>query len=139
MRRKCKQAVILLCACVLFGLISGCSVEQTDGNKLEDLAFTIVEEEAIPDELKTQIESRKEMDFKLAYENGDKLYIVRGYGEKETGGYSIAVTDVYLTKNAVCFSSTLIGPGENEEVTKAPSFPYVVVEVSNYNKNVVFL
>lgn len=139
MRRRGKRAVILLCICASFQLASGCSVEQTDGNKLEDLAFTVVEEEAIPDELKAEIESRKEMDFKLAYENGDKLYIVRGYGEKETGGYSIAVEDVYLTRNAVCFSSTLIGPGENEGVTKAPSFPYIVVEVTNHNKNVVFL
>lgn len=138
MRERAKLAAVLLWTLAAL-CVSGCSVEQTDGTKVKDVDFTVVEEEAIPPELKEQIDSRKEMDFKLAYENGDKLYIVRGYGERETGGYSIAVKDVYLTKNAVCFSSTLIGPGENEEVTKAPSFPYVVVEVSNYNKNVVFL
>ena len=61
----------------------------------------MLEEEAVPEELKQEIEERKEMDFKLTYEDNGKLYIARGYGEKETGGYSISVKDVYLTQNAL--------------------------------------
>ena len=76
--------------------------------------------------------------IKLTYEDNGKLYIARGYGEKETGGYSISVKDVYLTQNALCFVTTLIGPGENETVAKAPSFPYIVVEVTKCDKNVLF-
>ena len=52
--------------------------------------------------------------------------------------YSISVKDVYLTQNALCFATTLIGPGENETVAKVPSFPYIVVEVAKCDKNVVF-
>ena len=88
--------------------------------------------------MKQEIEERKEMDFKLTYEDNGKLYIARGYGEKETGGYSISVKDVYLTQNALCFVTTLIGPGENETVAKAPSFPYIVVEMTKCDKNVLF-
>jgi len=51
---------------------------------------------------------------------------------------SISVKDVYLTQNALCFVTTLIGPGENETVAKAPSFPYIVVEVTKCDKNVLF-
>ena len=81
---------------------------------------------------------KKEADFKLTYEDDGQLYIVRGYGEQETGGYSIAVKEVYLTKNAICFHTMLIGPGEAEEKTKAPSYPYIVVQVKSQDKNVIF-
>ena len=131
--RKAVRSVISLLAVAWIGLAAaGCSIEDANGSKIEDVEFTVLEEEAVPEELK------QEMDFKLTYEDNGKLYIARGYGEKETGGYSISVKDVYLTQNTLCFVTTLIGPGENETVAKAPSFPYIVVEVTKCDKNVVF-
>ena len=62
------------------GLISGCSIEQTNETKVSDLTYTIVEESETPEELKTMIEEKKTADFKLTYEMADDLYIVRGYG-----------------------------------------------------------
>ena len=133
--RKAVRSVTGLLAVAWIGLAAaGCGIEDTNGSKIEDVEFTVLEEEAVPEELKQEIEERKEMDFKLTYE----LYIARGYGEKETGGYSISVKDVYLTQNALCFVTTLIGPGENETVAKAPSFPYIVVEMTKCDKNVLF-
>ena len=135
--RKAVRSVIGLLAAAWIGLAAaGCGIEDTNGSKIEDVEFTVLEEEAVPEELKQ--EQRSEMDFKLTYEDNGKLYIARGYGEKETGGYSISVKDVYLTQNALCFVTTLIGPGENETVAKAPSFPYIVVEVTKCDKNVLF-
>ena len=64
------------------GLISGCSIEQTNETKVSDLTYTIVEESETPEELKTMIEEKKTADFKLTYEMADDLYIVRGYGEQ---------------------------------------------------------
>lgn len=137
--RKAVRSVTGLLAVAWIGLAAaGCGIEDTNGSKIEDVEFTVLEEEAVPEELKQEIEERKEMDFKLTYEDNGRLYIARGYGEKETGGYSISVKDVYLTQNALCFVTTLIGPGENETVAKAPSFPYIVVEVTKCDKNVVF-
>lgn len=136
---KAATSVICLFLVTWLGLAAtGCGIEDTNGSKIEDVEFTVLEEEAVPEELKQEIEERKEMDFKLTYEDNGKLYIARGYGEKETGGYSISVKDVYLTQNALCFATTLIGPGENETVAKVPSFPYIVVEVAKCDKNVVF-
>ena len=125
--RKAVRSVTGLLAVAWIGLaVAGCGIEDTNGSKIEDVEFTVLEEEAVPEELK------------LTYEDNGKLYIARGYGEKETGGYSISVKDVYLTQNALCFVTTLIGPGENETVAKAPSFPYIVVEVTKCDKNVLF-
>ena len=50
------------------GLISGCSIEQTNETKVSDLTYTIVEESETPEELKTMIEEKKTADFKLTYE-----------------------------------------------------------------------
>ncbi len=119
-------------------VLAGCKLSESDGTKVADLDYTVVEEAKVPEELKEQIKQKKEADFKLTYEDDGQLYIVRGYGEQETGGYSIAVKEVYLTKNAICFHTMLIGPGEAEEKTKAPSYPYIVVQVKSQDKNVIF-
>lgn len=58
----------------------GCGIEKTDGNRLQDLEYEIIEDE-IPKELAEKIEEKKSADFKLTYENDKYLYIVRGYGE----------------------------------------------------------
>ncbi len=44
---------------LMAGLISGCSIEQTNETKVSDLTYTIVEESETPEELKTMIEEKK--------------------------------------------------------------------------------
>lgn len=119
-------------------LFCGCKAEKTDENKVKDLEYTLVEEEDIPEELMVKIEEKKAADFKLVYESDNSLYVVRGYGEQETGGYSIQILDFYLTKNAVVFSTNLMGPSKDAVKNAAPSFPYVVLHTENPQKNVIF-
>lgn len=118
--------------------LEGCAVEQTNRTKVRDLDYHVVTEAEIPAELMTQIEGKKAADFKLTFETPEYLYIVRGYGEQETGGYSIQVKELYLTSNAVFFSTELIGPRKGETVAKSPSYPYIVVQTEKIDKNVVF-
>lgn len=130
--------------CIIVALIStmiffeGCAIEKNNRTKVRDLDYHVVTEEELPEELKTQIEEKKAADFKLTYETPEYLYIVRGYGEQETGGYSIQVAELYLSSNAVFFKSTLIGPRKGENVAKSPSYPYIVVRTEGIDKNVVF-
>ena len=98
----------------------------------------MVEEEELPEELKSKIEEKKAADFKLSYETEDALYIVRGYGEQETAGYSISVEELYLTRNAIFFKTKLIGPRKGETIVQSPSFPYLVVKTELRDENVVF-
>lgn len=121
-----------------FTMLSGCGVERTDGNKVKELEYVIVEDEDIPEELKNRIEEKKAADFKLVYESDSDLYVVRGYGEQETGGYSIQILDFYLTKNAVVFQTNLMGPTRDEIKNTAPSYPYIVLKTENPGKNVIF-
>ena len=110
----------------------GCGIEKTDGNRLQDL------EDEIPKELAEKIEEKKSADFKLTYENDKYLYIVRGYGEQETGGYSIQILDLYLTQNAVVLHTNLKGPSKDEVKNAAPSYPYIVIRIEHTDKNVIF-
>ena len=139
LQRKIKR--ILYIAVVLAGtvhLLTGCAIEKTNRTKVRDLDYHVVTEAEMPEELKAQIEEKKAADFKLTYETPEHLYIVRGYGEQETGGYSIQVAELYLSSNAVFFKSTLIGPRKGENVAKSPSYPYIVVQTEKIDKNVVF-
>lgn len=129
-------AVIALMAVMV--ILKGCGIEKTDNKKINDLSYEMVEEENTPEELKKKIEEKKAADFKLTYESDKYLYIVRGYGEQETGGYSIQIIDCYLTQNSVVFHTNLIGPSKDDIQNTAPSYPYLVIRLENPDKNVVF-
>lgn len=119
-------------------LLCACSVEETNGTKIRDLTYTIVEEKQLPEELKDQIEEKKAADFKMTYELEDDLYLVHGYGEQDTGGYSICIKDLYLTSNAILFDTELVGPRKGETISKSPSYPYIVVKIENREEHVIF-
>ena len=134
--RRCGAWVTGFIITVLFCV--GCSVEQTNRTKISDLDYAIVAENEIPEELLADIEEKKAADFKMIYKDDAFLYIVRGYGEQETGGYSICMQEVYLTSNAIIFDTELIGPRKGETISKSPSYPYIVVKVELRDENVVF-
>lgn len=127
-------------AMVLFwgGLLCGCSVEETNGTKVGELTYTIVEESEIPEELLGMIEEKKAADFKMTYEVDEDLYIVRGYGEQATGGYSIRIKDCYLTSNAILFDTELIGPRKGENASASPSYPYIVIKTEKRDESTIF-
>ncbi len=126
---------IFLVSIILF---AGCKSEKTDIKKIKDLEFTVVEDADIPEPFKKIIDEKKKQPFKMSYTDSDYLYIVVGYGEQPTGGYSISVDDLYLTSNAVYIFTNLIGPSEKDYVTNALTYPYVVVKTEFIDKVVVF-
>ena len=98
----------------------------------------MIAEDNIPEELLAKIEERKEDTFKLTFEDQGFLYICVGYGTQQTGGYSIAVNDLYETANAVYIDTNLIGPSPEEKSKPVESYPYVVVKMEFSQKPVVF-
>lgn len=133
----CILGVILL-AVVFSCLLGGCSIEDTNGTKVSDLDYTIVEDAGIPEELAKMIEEKKSADFKLTYEMDKELYIVRGYGEQATGGYSICIRECYLTTNAILFDTELVGPRKGENVSASPSYPYIVIKTEAREESTIF-
>ena len=98
-------AMLLLCV-----VLTGCGMSGERNIKLRDLDFTVLSEEKIPEELKTVIAEKGSEPFRLTYSDNQNLYISIGYGEQKTGGYSIAVDELYLTDDAVHVSTSLLGP-----------------------------
>lgn len=126
--------LFILLSCFLFGACKN----NSEVKKIKDLEFTVVEDADVPEELMTIINEKKAQPFKLSYSNTEYLYIVVGYGEQNTGGYSISVDDLYLTKNAIYIDTTLMGPSKNEIVTQALTYPYIVIKTEFMDKSVVF-
>ena len=106
--------------------------------KLKDIDYTILENRDIPEKLMETSEQKKGAEFKLSFETDQDLYLVHGYGEQETGGYSIVVRDLYLTENALYFDTELLGPKNGSDPPKKPSYPYIVVKTKKYKQNIVF-
>ncbi len=135
---KWKRGVLLCIAACGLMTAASCGVEGRAAKKVADLEYAVVEEKDIPEELGAMMEERKAADFKMTYESEDALYIVHGYGEQETGGYSIQVKDCYLTENAIYFDTELIGPRKGEQVSKSPSYPSIVVKTEKREESVIF-
>lgn len=129
-----KWYLILFAICIL----AGCGVETQDAEKLEDLEFTVLDPEKVPEELRNVLEEKKAAPFKVTYEDEGYLYICIGYGEQQSSGYSIAVEDLYLTSNAIYVDTELLGPGNGEETALASTCPYIVLKLEYLDKSVVF-
>lgn len=127
---------ILLLLCIL--MLSACSFEKTDTKKLRDIEFTVINPQDIPQELAGQIEKNKTAPFQLTYGDSGYLYIARGYGTKDTSGYSVEVPECYEGTNAIYVKTNLQGPSKQEEVLSRPTCPYVVIKIEYTDKNVLF-
>lgn len=129
---------VLLIAAVACSVLNGCSIEDTNRTKVSDLEYTIIEDSAIPEELLSMIEEKKAADFKMTYEMDNEMYIIRGYGQQETGGYSIRIKECYLTSNAILFDTELVGPRKGESISASPSYPYIVIKTEKQEKSTIF-
>lgn len=140
--KKIRKLIVLACLFVTCLSLIGCKSESTDIKKLKDLEFTVVKESEIPEELMQHIEEKKANEFKFTFYNKDKmdyLYIVVGYGQQPTGGYSISVDDLYLTNNSIYIDTSLIGPSKDDVVTQVVTYPYIVVKIEFIDKPVTFI
>ena len=131
---------ILRCFTVflLLFILTGCVSRPLKTEKLRDLEFTVVDKLSVPKEFQEIIETNKHEQFKLTYADGGELYIAEGYGAKLKTGYSVEVTGLYETENAIYIHTNLLGPKKGEETKDITTFPYVVVKLKNIDKQVVF-
>lgn len=127
---------LLITGCAL--LLCGCSVQKNDMEKMRDIEFTVVDEYKLPVELKEYIEEAKKEPFELTYGDEGYLYIAKGYGRKETSGYSIEVEDCFETSNVICMRTNLLGPPKTEKILEEETFPYIVLKIEYSDKSVVF-
>lgn len=133
------KRLLLFFAVMPLCLTIGCGGEKEEYTKTGDVDFTVVEEADVPTELLDVIKDKKSEPFKLTYLAEDALYLAKGYGEQPSGGYSIAVDDLYLSGTDLCIKTTLIGPAADEKVTTAVTYPYIVIKLQKMETQVHFL
>lgn len=136
--KKKRFLAIILVLLLLAVALTGCTFLSEERVKLKDLDFTVLGEEMIPEELKSIIEEKKAEPFQLTYSDRDNLYICIGYGEQTTGGYSIAVNELYLTDTAIYVNTELLGPDPSEKSNPTSSFPFIVIKTEHSDSPVIF-
>lgn len=137
---KAKRGVLRVCLTSVFLLLilTGCVSRPQKTEKLQDLEFTVLNKEDVPEELKEQILQNQDMPFRLTYTDQGKLYIAEGYGAQLKTGYSVEVTGLYETVDAIYIHTNLLGPQKGEETKEITTFPYVVVMLEAIDKTVIF-
>ena len=118
--------------------LTACQAQTDSSKKIKDLEYTVLAEDMVPAKLAQVLEEKKKEPFKLTYQEQGNMYLCTGYGEQPTGGYSIAVEELYLTENAVYIDTTLIGPSKGETLTEMPSYPWIVVMTEDLELPAVF-
>ena len=136
LNRIWRAALFLPFVLLLAGICCSCQETGKEEEK-KDLAYTVVPEKELSKELVKLIDKKKENAFRLSYLDGDALYIVEGFGTKESAGYSVLVDQLYVMGHAIYFNSLLEGP--KEDVTFEKTYPYIVVKVERREEPVVFL
>ncbi len=137
---KVKPIVYLMLLIGLSSLLVACKTKDSKPEKVKELEFTVVEDANVPEELMEVINERKTNPFKITYadEGEEYLYIIVGYGQKPTGGYSISIDELFLAENVIYLDTNLIGPSEEEFVSNAVTYPYVVIKIEYTDKRVLF-
>ena len=93
---------------VLVFLLAGCQ-GSTAGEQVP-VAFSVEEERTLPAALRQAIKENEAREIRMTFEDGDDLYLIRGYGEQKTGGYSIAVDACTEDEEKLYRTTRLIGP-----------------------------
>ncbi|MCH5264301.1 MAG: protease complex subunit PrcB family protein [Lachnospiraceae bacterium] len=127
-----------LCLCLLL-MLTGCKTAVEQETKGADWEYTVVPTADCPKDFLEEIEKKKINAFQMTYDDGEYLYLAVGYGEQETGGYSIKVQGLYEKGEGLCMETSLVGPEEDAVVRNQASFPYIVIKTEKTDKKVEFL
>lgn len=123
---------------ILAGMLAGCAANRgTENGERKEIEFTVVDPERLPEALREVIEENKKNEIRMTYMDGEDMYLIRGYGEQKTGGYSIAVAECTEDETNILFDTRLIGPSGEEGLPKEPSCPYLVVKIEARDKEVM--
>lgn len=133
-----KRHVYILSMLLVLLLLTACSAGKDDRKKLRDIEFTVVAAGEVPEELMNLITEKQEEEFQMTYADKGYLYLARGYGKRDTSGYSVEVTECYEAEDVVGVKTNLIGPPKDEEIIEESTYPCVVVKIEYIEKDVIF-
>ncbi len=132
-----KTAAVL--GLILWSLLflGGCRFIKIEEEPRKPLEYSIVKQENLPAELTALIEEKKGKEFQMTYQSEKELFLIKGYGQQMSGGYSIQVEELGASSNGLFFVTRLIGPKDLNEAG-VPSYPCIVIKTEPQKKPVVF-
>ena len=93
-----KKTALALLAAVMLLVFGGCGLVRVEKAPREPLDYTLVNSREVPEEIKKLIEAKKTREFQMTYQSGEDLYLIKGYGQQLTGGYSIQAEELGIWK-----------------------------------------
>ncbi len=135
-RHSSYQVILMSISFVL--ILSGCISKIQDEGKKQNLEFTVINKEKVPEELKEVISENKDSPFHITYTDRGKTYIAEGYGKKSKTGYSVEIKKLYETQETIHFKTDLKGPEKGEKTKKIETYPYIVIQIEDIGKRVIF-
>ena len=108
-------------------LLASCRITDVSEGERKELSYAIVKPGDFPPEIDQILRKKKESAFQMAYESGDDLYILRGYGKQKSGGFSIQIEEVSKSENYP-LGVYKDRSAAKEEQKGAASCPYVVLK-----------
>ena len=110
-----KKTKAVLLGVILWSLllVSGCNFIRIEEEPRKPLEYSIVKNEDLPAELAALIQEKKANEFQLTYQSEKELFLIKGYGQQMSGGYSISVEELGVTSQAEVTQAvdTLIAKG----------------------------
>ncbi len=132
---------LIYCICMglaILGILGGCSVTDMKKGEQTALDYTVVPQEDLPEEILNLVEEKKENDFQMTYQDENYLYLIRGYGMQEQGGYSVQVEELSMGDTAITLKTNLLGPSKEDKQSQEPSYPYIVLKIEYRDMPVQF-
>ena len=98
-----KTAAVL--GLILWSLLflGGCRFIKIEEEPRKPLEYSIVKQENLPAELTALIEEKKGKEFQMTYQSEKELFLIKGYGQQMSGGYSIQVEELGASSNGLFF------------------------------------
>ena len=133
--KKC--GILLLFFAAFFAALWGCGrAEKEKGSDRKEVDYTVMDVRKLPNELLKIMEENKKDEIRMTYTDGDAMYLVRGYGQQKTGGYSIEVVQCTEDEESILFDTRLIGPSGQKKLAEDPSYPFLAVKIEKRDKEV---
>lgn len=133
-----KKVLGIVVSALLAIMMSGCGIQKEEAGDFRAIDYTVLKTAEIPEEVMELIQNQGEKAFQMVYKSDGWLYVMRGYGEQKTGGYSIRVLEVGAAGELLRVRSELIGPQTKEEQKGDSSSPYFVLKLEDQGYPVMF-
>ncbi len=134
-----KRLISLILMLLAMGCVCGCGISKaTDDSERTAVDFTVVRQDDLPAKVSELAAARRQEAYEMSYRYEGALYLMKGYGIQDTGGYSIQVEYVEENDEELHVKTRLVGPQNRSEQSAVVSCPQIVVKVEDRDKKIIF-